>query len=322
MSQHSNFPILFPDKRCPQRASDARVEKKHRFTLGTFTPREDEDVVIIMATYFSEIGKSISNLLTKDLKLVDKITVTTADGAKSETCVNTSASSLTHKTTITRDIIDGIKADIVLDANARSVSTTLTANDVILNGLKVDLKTGNLTTISEVKANVLEKASLQYKTGGMGMKCEMPLASPNTVSVNVCSDILGSGTSVGVDGTLTTSGQVQSYGVALQKCQGDATYAVAADNGLDRLKFGMSTKLSSDMNGAIECVVGRSSGSLAYAVGLQNSNTGARAVYNSQGTVDLAKEVSICDGAKANVVVQAHLASKTYKTGVAFDIKA
>ena len=111
-----------------------------------------------MATYFSEIGKSISNLLTKDLKLVDKITVTN-DGAKSETCVNTSASSLTHKTTITRDIIDGIKADIVLDANARSVSTTLTANDVILNGLKVDLKTGNLTTISEVKANVLKKAS-------------------------------------------------------------------------------------------------------------------------------------------------------------------
>ena len=119
--------------------------KKHRCTLGTFTPREDDDVVIIMATYFSEIGKSISNLLTKDLELVDKITVTNADGAKSETCVNTSASSLTHKTTITRDIIDGIKADIVLDANARSVSTTLTANDVILNGLKVDLKTGNLT---------------------------------------------------------------------------------------------------------------------------------------------------------------------------------
>ena len=49
------------------------------------------------------------------------------------------------------------------------------------------------------------------------MKCEMPLASPNTVSVNVCSDILGSGTSVGVDGTLTTSGQVQSrHAAALQ----------------------------------------------------------------------------------------------------------
>jgi hypothetical protein len=125
-----------------------------------------------------------------------------------------------------------------------------------------------------------------------------------------------------VDGTVTTSGQVQSYGVALQKCQGDTTYALAADNGLDRLKFGMSSKLNSDVNGAIECVVGRSSGSLAYAVGLQNSNSGARAVYNSQGTVDLAKELSICDGAKANVVVQAHLASKTYKTGVAFDIKA
>ena len=71
--------------------------------------------------------------------------------------------------------------------------------------------------------------------------------------------------------------------IALQKCQGDATYALAADNGLDRLKFGMSSKLNSDVNGAIECVVGRSSGSLAYAVGLQNSNSGARAVYNSQG---------------------------------------
>ena len=50
---------------------------------------EDYQRVIIMITYFSEIGKSISNVLTKHLKLVDKITVTTSDGAKSETCVNT-----------------------------------------------------------------------------------------------------------------------------------------------------------------------------------------------------------------------------------------
>jgi hypothetical protein len=275
-----------------------------------------------MATYFSEIGKSISNVLTKDLKLVDKITVSQpGSSTKSETIVNTSSSSLSNKTTITRDVIDGIKADIVLDANNRTVLTTLTATDIVLSGMKVELKTGNVTEIGQLKANVLEKASLQYATGGVGVKCEMALPSPNAVSVNVCSDVLGNGTSVGVDGMLTTSGAVQSYGVALQKCQGDTTYAVAADNGLDRLKFGMSTKLSADVNGAIECVVGRSSGSLAYAVGLQNSNSGARAVYNSQGTVDLAKEFSICDGAKANVVVQAHLASKTYKTGVAFDIK-
>ena len=276
-----------------------------------------------MATYFSEIGKSISNVLTKDLKLSDKITInSTANGTKSETLISTNTSSLSNKTTISRDVVDGIKADIVLDANVKTVLATLTATDVILNGMKVELKTGDVCKIGALKANVLEKACAQYATGGVGVKCEMALPSPNAISMNVCSDILGNGTVVGLDGTVTSSGQVQSYGVALQKCQGDTTYALAADNGLDRLKFGMSSKLNSDVNGAIECVVGRSSGSLAYAVGLQNSNSGARAVYNSQGTVDLAKELSICDGAKANVVVQAHLASKTYKTGVAFDIKA
>ena len=278
-----------------------------------------------MTTYFSEIGKSISNVLTKDLKLSDKITInssTTTVPFKSETLISTNTNSLSNKTTIARDVIDGIKADIVLDANVKTVLATLTATDVILNGMKVELKTGDVCKIGALKANVLEKACAQYATGGVGVKCVMALPSPNEISVNVCSEILGNGTFVGLDGTVTTSGQAQSYGVALQNRQGDTTYALAADNGLDRLKFGMSSKLNSDVNGAIECVVGRSSGSLAYAVGLQNSNSGARAVYNSQGTVDLAKELSICDGAKANVVVQAHLASKTYKTGVAFDIKA
>ena len=260
-----------------------------------------------MTTYFSEIGKSISNVLTKDLKLSDKITInSTANGTKSETLISTNTSSLSNKTTISRDVVDGIKADIVLDANVKTVLATLTATDVLLNGMKVELKTGDVCKIGALKANVLEKACAQYATGGVGVKCEMALPSPNAISVNVCSDILGNGTVVGVDGTVTTSGQVQSCGViALQKCQGDTTYALAADNGLDRLKFGMSSKLNSDVNGAIECVVGRSSGSLAYAVGLQNSNSGRARVQQprhggfGEGAFDLRRRESERGGASA-----------------------
>ena len=47
--------LIFPDKRCPQRVSDARVEKSAPLHSRHFPPREDDDVVIIMATYFSEI---------------------------------------------------------------------------------------------------------------------------------------------------------------------------------------------------------------------------------------------------------------------------
>ena len=122
-----------------------------------------------MATYFSEIGKSISNVLTKDLKLSDKITInSTANGTKSETLISTNTSSLSNKTTISRDVVDGIKADIVLDANVKTVLATLTATDVILNGMKVELKTGDVCKIGALKANVLEKRARNMQPEALG----------------------------------------------------------------------------------------------------------------------------------------------------------
>ena len=72
------------------------------------------------------------------------------------------------------------------------------------------------------------------------------------------------------------------------------------------------------MNGA-SSVAGRSSGSLAYAV-IAKPEHRVR-VYTSQGTVIKEGGVDL-RRRYANVVVACVTASKTYKTGVAFDIKA
>ena len=271
-------------------------------------------------TYFSEIGKTISNVLTKDFKLDNKATVS-GQGFKAETTAQ--KSQLLHKTTITREILgDGIlSADVVFDVKKHAITATLTNKDAILKGMKVDVKLGNVSKIAELKQDVLEKATIQCAMSGVGIKVEVPLPSPKTCSVNFCSDVFGNGTSVGIDSTVSLQGGgVENYALAVQKKSDDVVYALALDNRLDRMKFGMAANLDKSLTGAIECVVGRSSGSLAYAVGLQNG--GSRAVYNSAGTIDMSHEHEICEGVKATVVCQAHLASKTYKTGVSFDVKA
>ena len=90
-----------------------------------------------MATIFLEIGKSISNVLCERFENQAVNYQQHREWDRLETLISTNTSSLSNKTTISRDVVDGIKADIVLDANVKTVLATLTATDVILNGMKV-----------------------------------------------------------------------------------------------------------------------------------------------------------------------------------------
>ena len=277
--------------------------------------------------FFSNIGESISEVLTKNLKLEHRLAYDLGNIIKTD--VQILKDRMISRQTLTHEIFQG-KIDIALIVSMPEKELFFDlklAEDAVLKGMKIQLKSTNLFNERVLYGKAVhlpfEKVSAQYEISkGTGMKFEVQLPNLKAMTCNVCTDVLGNGVVVGVDSTVTKKGGIESYAIAMQKTiERDTVIAFAADNALDRIKFGISTKLdvNDNLRGALECVCGRSSGSLAYAIGLQNKTS--RAVFNSAGTIDMSHKYDICKSARADFVVQAHLASKTYKTGISLDIK-